>query len=65
VPRPLPQQPSPSVRAGASLVTFTKMTLLDSSNELSGGLTSKQAIYQLYRDVQNYLNEIEVKPFVL
>ena len=36
------------------------MCTLDSSNELTGGLSSKQAIYRLYKDVHTYLYDIEV-----
>lgn len=36
------------------------MFSLDSSNELTGGLATKQAIYRLYKDVSDFLADIEV-----
>lgn len=36
------------------------MFSLDSSNELTGGLATKQAIYRLYKDVFDFLTDIEV-----
>lgn len=41
------------------------MSILDSSTEFTGGLATKQALYRLGKDVQTYLDDIEVFMIVI